>query len=386
MAMAQYPLKPVRIIVGFPPGGGIDIISRTLADRLAASWGQAVVVDNRPGASGIIAAEQLARAAPDGYTLMVTPSTVLTFAPALYEKLPVDVARDFAPISQLAGSEVAYVVSAALPANTLQEFVALARQKPGAIAYAATGNAGLPYVASLIVNQRTGMNLNFVSYKGAPQALNDLLGGSVHLFIDTLPGVLGQVKSGKLKVLAVLGQKRASALPNVPTIAEAGVPDATGQSWNAMLGRANTSADIIRKINIDVVAALRRPEVIERLAGVGFDTIGSSPEELAAVHDPSNVNIHAKSAVTDPTEKERLCLNYTQGMPGAVQLHLNAGDFALYRPIGWHIGNYVPYRKRATLHDALFTPVYKTWWKQWIAGGSPKWTRTVAPATATANA
>ena len=110
------------------------------------------------------------------------------------------------------------------------------------------------------------------------------------------------------------------------------------------------------------------------------------PEELAAVHDPSNVNIHAKSAVTDPTEKERLCLNYTQGMPGAVQLHLNAGDFALYRPIGWHIGNYVPYRKRATLHDALFTPVYKTWWKQWIAGGSPKWTRTVAPATATANA
>ena len=283
MAMAQYPLKPVRIIVGFPPGGGIDIISRTLADRLSANWGQAVVVENRPGASGIIAAEQLARAAPDGYTLMVTPSTVLTFAPALYEKLPVDVARDFAPISQLAGSEVAYVVSAALPANTLQEFVALARQKPGAIAYAATGNAGLPYVASLIVNQRTGMNLNFVSYKGAPQALNDLLGGSVHLFIDTLPGVLGQVKSGKLKVLAVLGQKRASALPNVPTIAEAGVPDATGQSWNAMLGRANTSADIIRKINIDVVAALRRPEVIERLAGVGFDTIGSSPEELAAV-------------------------------------------------------------------------------------------------------
>ncbi|MSQ53688.1 MAG: tripartite tricarboxylate transporter substrate binding protein [Betaproteobacteria bacterium] len=283
MAWAQYPTKPVRIIVGFPPGGGIDIISRTLADRLAAVWGQAVVVENRPGASGIIAAEQQARAAADGYTLMVTPSTVLTFAPALYEKLPVDVARDFAPISQLAGSEVAYVVSAAMSANTLQEFVALAKQKPGAIAYATTGNAGLPYVASLIVNQRTGMNLNFVSYKGVPQALNDLLGGNIQLFIDTLPGVLGHVKTGKLKVLAVLGQRRASALPNVPTIAEAGVADATGQSWNAMLGRANTPVEIIRKINTDVVATLRRPEVIERLASVGFDTIGSSPDELAAV-------------------------------------------------------------------------------------------------------
>jgi tripartite-type tricarboxylate transporter receptor subunit TctC len=280
---AQFPTKPVRIIVGFPPGGGIDIISRTLADRLQSGWGQPVVVENRPGASGIIAAEQMARSAPDGYTLMVTPSTVLTFAPALYEKLPVDVARDFTPISQLAGSEVAYVVSAAMPANTLQEFVALAKKKPGSIAYATTGNAGLPYVASLIVNQRTGMELNFVSYKGVPQALSDLLGGSIQLFIDTLPGVIGQVKTGKLKVLAVLGQRRASALPNVPTIAEAGVPDATGQSWNAMVGRANTPADVIRKINADVVAALRRPEVMERLSTVGFDTIGSTPEELGAV-------------------------------------------------------------------------------------------------------
>jgi tripartite-type tricarboxylate transporter receptor subunit TctC len=283
MAFAQYPAKPVRIIVGFPPGGGIDIISRTLAERMQATWGQPVVVENRPGASGIIAAEQLARAAPDGYTLMVTPSTILTFAPALYDKLSFDVLRDFAPVSQLAGSEVAYVVSAALPANSLAEFVALAKQKPGAISYAATGNAGLPYVASLIVNQRTGMNLNFVSYKGVPQALNDLLGGSIQLFVDTLPGIVGHVKTGKLKVLAILGQKRVAVLPDVPTIAEAGVPDATGQSWNAMVTRASTPGEVIRKLNTDTVTALRRPEVVERLANVGFATIGSSPEELAAV-------------------------------------------------------------------------------------------------------
>jgi len=282
-AQAQYPAKPVRIIVGFPPGGGIDIISRTLAERLQAGWGQPVVVENRPGASGLIAGEQLVRASADGYTLMVTPSTVLTFAPALYEKLSFDVTRDFAPVSQLAGSEVAYVVSASLPVNTLQEFVAMAKQKPGAIAYATTGNAGLPYVASLIVNQRTGMNLNFVSYKGVPQALNDLLGGSIHLFIDTLPGVVAHVKSGKLKVLAVLGQKRAPVFPDVPTIAEAGVPDATGQSWNAMVTRAGTPVEVVRRINTDVVAALRRPEVIERLANVGFVAIGSSPDELASV-------------------------------------------------------------------------------------------------------
>ena len=282
-AHAQYPAKPVRILVGFPPGGGIDIISRTLAERLQASWGQPVVVENRPGASGLIAGEQLARAAPDGYTVMVTPSTVLTFAPALYEKLSFDVLKDFAPVSRLAGSEVAYVVSASLPVNSFQEFVALAKRKPGAVAYATTGNAGLPYVASLIVNQRTGMDLNFVSYKGVPQALNDLLGGSIQLFIDTLPGVMGQVKTGKLKVLAVLGSKRAAVLPEVPTIAEAGVPEATGQSWNAMVTRANVPAEVIRRINADVVAALRRSEVIERLATVGFVAIGGTPEELAAV-------------------------------------------------------------------------------------------------------
>ena len=214
---------------------------------------------------------------------MVTPSTVLTFAPALYEKLPVDIARDFAPISQLAGSEVVYVVSAASPVNTLQDLIALARQKPGGLAYATTGNAGLPYVASLIVNQRTGMNLTFVSYKGVPQALVDLMGGSIHLFIDSLPGVIGQVKTGKLKALVVLGQKRTSSLPNVPTVAEAGVPEATGQSWNAMVGRAGTPAEVLRRINADVVGALRQPAVIERLATVGFDPIGSTPEELAAV-------------------------------------------------------------------------------------------------------
>ncbi|MFM9971004.1 MAG: Bug family tripartite tricarboxylate transporter substrate binding protein [Burkholderiales bacterium] len=283
MCHAQYPAKSVRIVVGFPPGGGIDIISRTLAERMQATWGQPVVVENRPGASGIIAGEQLARAAADGYTLMVTPSTVLTFAPALYEKLSFDVLKDFAPVSQLAGSEVAYVVSASLPANTLAEFVAFAKQKPGAVSYAATGNAGLPYVASLIVNQRTGMNLTFVSYKGVPQALNDLLGGSIHLFVDTLPGVIGHVKTGKLKVLATLGAKRAPALPNVPTIAEAGVPDATGQSWNAMVTRSGTPEEVIRKVNADVVEALRRPEVIERLGNVGFSAIGSSPDDLAAV-------------------------------------------------------------------------------------------------------
>lgn len=280
---AQYPVKPVRVVVGFPPGGGIDIISRTLAERLQAAWAQPVVVENRPGASGIIAGEQLARAAADGYTLMVTPSTVLTFAPALYDKLSFDVLRDFAPVTQLAGSEVAYVVSASLPVNSFADFVAYARQKPGAVSYATTGNAGLPYVASLIVNQRTGMNLNFVSYKGVPQALNDLMGGSVQLFIDTLPGVMAHVKTGKLKVLATLGAKRAPALAEVPTIAESGVPEATGQSWNAMVTRAGTPGEVVRKINLDVVTALRRPEVIERLGNVGFTPIGGAPEELAAV-------------------------------------------------------------------------------------------------------
>ena len=282
-AHAQYPVKPVKILVGFAPGGGIDIISRALGEKLQAGWGQPVIIENRPGASGLIAAEQLARAAPDGYTLMVTPSTVLTFAPALYEKLSFDIFQDFAPVVQLAASEVAYVVSASLPAANFREFVALASKNPGATAYATTGNAGLPYVASLIVNQHTGMKLNFVSYKGVPQALNDLLGGNIQLFVDTLPGVMGQVKAGKLRILAILGEKRVSSLPEVPTIAEAGVPEATGQSWNAMVTRAKTPTEIIRRINTDLVTILKRADIAERLALVGFVTLGGTPEDLAAV-------------------------------------------------------------------------------------------------------
>ena len=281
--MAQYPVKPVRILVGFPPGGGIDIIARTIAERLQAGWGQPVVIENRPGASSIIATEQLLRVPADGYSLLVVPATILTFAPALHDKLTFDVLKDFAPISQLAASEIAYTVNAGTGVNTLQDFVALARQKPGALAYAATGNAGLPYVSSLLVNARTGMNINFIAYKGTAQAVNDLMGGNIHMFIDSLPGVITQVKSGKLKVLAILGPRRVSLLPDVPTIAEAGVPEATGSSWNAMLARAGTPAEIIRKVNTDVVAALRRADVVERLATVGFGAIGSTPEELATI-------------------------------------------------------------------------------------------------------
>ena len=184
---------------------------------------------------------------------------------------------------QLAASEVAYVVSASLPAANFREFVALASKNPGATAYATTGNAGLPYVASLIVNQHTGMKLNFVSYKGAPQALNDLLGGNIQLFVDTLPGIMGQVKAGKLRILAILGEKRVSSLPEVPTIAEAGVPEATGQSWNAMVTRAKTPTEIIRRINTDLVTILKRADIAERLALVGFVTLGGTPEDLAAV-------------------------------------------------------------------------------------------------------
>ncbi|MFM9970999.1 MAG: Bug family tripartite tricarboxylate transporter substrate binding protein [Burkholderiales bacterium] len=280
---AQYPVKPARILVGFPPGGGIDIIARTIGERLQASWGQPVVIENRPGASSIIATEQLLRVPADGYSLLVVPATILTFVPALYEKLPFDVLKDFAPISQLAASEIAYAVSTTMPAKTLQEFAVLARQKPGTFSYAATGNAGLPYVSSLLVNARIGMDLNFVSYKGTSQAVNDLMGGSIQMFIDSLPGVISQVRSGKLKVLAILGPRRVSLLPDVPTIAEAGVPEATGSSWNAMLSRAGTPPEVIRKINTDVVSALRRPDVIERLASVGFSAVGGSPEELATI-------------------------------------------------------------------------------------------------------
>ena len=282
-ALAQYPVKPARILVGFPPGGGIDIIARSIGDRLQATWGQPVVIENRPGASSIIATEQLLRAPADGYSLLVVPATILTFVPALYEKLPFDVLKDFAPISQLAASEIAYAVSATTPAKTLQEFAVLSRQKPGTFSYAATGNAGLPYVSSLLVNARIGMDHNFVSYKGTSQAVNDLMGGNIQMFIDSLPGVISQVRSGKLKVLAILGPRRVSLLPDVPTITEAGVPEATGSSWNAMLSRAGTPPEVIRKINTDVVSALRRPDVIEKLASVGFSAVGGSPEELATI-------------------------------------------------------------------------------------------------------
>lgn len=283
-ATAQYPQKPVRIIVTNAPGVSTDILARAIAGRLQVTWGQAIVIENRAGANGIIAAETVAKSEPDGYTLLVHPAGVFTFHPALYEKLPFDVFRDFTPVSKLAATPIWIVVNPSLPVKTVGELLVHLKAQPGKLSYATVGGTvGLPYIASVLMQSVTSTQMLYVNYKGGNQAHVDLLGGQIQVMFDAAPGSMAHVKSGRLRALAVISPSRTPAAPEVPTIAEAGVSEITGEAWNGISARAGTPPEVIRKIHADSVAALRQPDVAQKLTAVGFDIIGNTPEEFAAL-------------------------------------------------------------------------------------------------------
>jgi len=275
-----FPAKPVRFIVPFPPGGGADVIGRVLSLKLVEKWGQQVVVDNRAGAGGNIAAELAATAPPDGHTLFQF-NIANTIAVSLYRKLNYDPVKDFSAVTLLASSPFILVVHPSIKAGNVQELITLAKAQPGKLSYASSGNGGPSHLAAELLKTMTGIDLIHVPYKGIALVLNDLLAGQIQITF-TVPGSgLPHVKSGRLRALAVSGAKRSALAPELPTIAESGVPGYEASTWYAVVVPAGTPRSVVAKLHTDITNVLQQPDVRERLTGVGVELIGSTPETLA---------------------------------------------------------------------------------------------------------
>ena len=277
-AQAAYPERPIRIVVPVAPGGGNDIVARLLAQRLTEKFGQQVVVDNRPGASTAIGAEIVARANPDGYTIMFHSATFATNA-AVQPKLPFDPLRDFAPITHVARVPQILVVNPNFPAKTLGEFLALAKARPGQINFGSSGNGSAPHLAMEVLMEMTGISLNHVPYKGTAPALADTVAGQVQVLFDAIPPALGYVRGGRVRPLAVSSPRRFPLMPEVPTFIEAGLPGYDYASWFGMLAPARTPETVITTLNREVVAILKLAEIRERLTDLGLEPLGTTPEE-----------------------------------------------------------------------------------------------------------
>lgn len=277
----SWPDKPIRIIVPYTPGGASDITARLLAERMSTRFGQPVTVDNRAGASGIIGTEVVAKAAPDGHTLVFVASSHVVNQ-ALFPNLSYDPIKSFAPISQTANVQLVMVVPATLGVSTVAEFVALAKSRPGALSYASSGNGSNPQFFAEMFKQAAGLDLAHVPYKGSTAAHTDLLAGRTHLMFDALAAVMPHVKSGRLKLLAVAGPARSGLLPDVPTVAEAGrLPGYGATSWGALLAPAGTPRAVIERLHQETASILNSPEVKERLGALGAEVVASTPQQLA---------------------------------------------------------------------------------------------------------
>ena len=279
-AAQSYPDKPVTMIAPFPAGGSVDLVARAVAQQMSESWKQPVVVANRPGASGNIGAEAVARAVPDGYTLLMG-TTALASSPALYAKLAYDLMRDLAPVSLVVTMSNVLVVHPTLPARSVAELLALAKSRPGLLNSASAGVGSSNHLALVLFNTMTGANIAHIPYKGAAPAVADVMGGHVAMTFVPIAAAVPPVKSGRLRALAVTGAVRAAALPDVPTIDAAGVAGYAATSWNALLAPGATPRDIVARINAAVVDSLRAPKVREILVAAGADAAGNSPDELA---------------------------------------------------------------------------------------------------------
>ena len=280
-AAAQgYPAKPVRVVVPFPPGQATEIMGRLLAEKLAESMGQSFTVDNRPGASGIIGVEHVAKSPPDGYTLLVTASGTMVINPHLYTKLSYDPLRDFAPIALLGIFPLMAVVHPAVPARNIRELVALAKSRSGELNFASSGAGTAPHLAAEMFKYHAGVELVHIPYKGSGPALADLLGGRVTMMFDTVTSSLPHVQSGKLRAIAVTAAARTSALPDVPTAAESGVPDMVAVGWAGLLAPAGTPREIVARLNAESTRILSRPDVRERLLAIGCDPAPGTAEDF----------------------------------------------------------------------------------------------------------
>ena len=281
-AAQDYPSRPVRFVVPFAPGGSTDTLARTMSQKLSEYIGQQVVVDNRSGANGNIGMEIVARAVPDGYTILLGYIANLAIAPSLYGKLPFDPVKDYAPITQIASSPNVLVAHPSVPAKNFKELIALAKAKPGQVNFASASVASVGHLTGELLNNLAGIKMVHVPYKGSGQAVTDLLGGHVQLMFSGFSSTLPHIKSGKLRPLVVTGIRRSPALPEVPTIAESGFPKFEATAWYGVLAPAKTPKPIVARLHAETVKVLHLPEVKERLGNLGFEIVGSTPDEFAA--------------------------------------------------------------------------------------------------------
>jgi tripartite-type tricarboxylate transporter receptor subunit TctC len=281
-ASADYPARVVRIILPQPGGGGTDVVARAIAAKLTEAWGQQVIVDNRPGANGIIGTELFAKSKPDGYTLLYGFTSLLTINPSVYKALPYDTLRDFAAVTQTVTNTMTLVVHPQLPARSVKELAGLARSRPGEVLYGSFGIGNQTHLTSELFRLEAGLKLLHVAYKGETPAITELIGGQVAMMIAPSAGVTPHVKSGRLRLLATCGEKRAAAFPDTPTMVESGFPRVISTGWGGLVAPGGTSPEVIRKVQQEVARALGAPEVRDRLAALGAEPSASTPEAFAA--------------------------------------------------------------------------------------------------------
>jgi tripartite-type tricarboxylate transporter receptor subunit TctC len=281
-AAPAYPTKPIRFVVPFAPGGSTDTLGRVLGQKLAESMGQQVVIDNRTGANGNIGMEIVAKAPPDGHTIVLGYIANVAIGPSLYEKLPFDPVKDYEHVTLIATSPNVLVAHPSLKASNMKELIALAKTQPGKLSYASAGVASVGHLTGEYINQLAGIRMTHIAYKGSGQAVTDLLGGHIQLMYSGFSSTLPHIKSGKLRAIAQTGEKRSPALPDVPTIAEQGFPKFEATAWYGVHAPAKTPRPIVNRLNVEIVKALKLPDVRERLSSLGFEIAGSTPEAYAS--------------------------------------------------------------------------------------------------------
>jgi len=281
-ALAQdYPTKPVRLVVPNPPGGTTDILSRLVAEELTKTWPHPVVVEYKSGGAGYSGADFAAKSDPDGYTIIMQPASHAT-GPSIYKDLPYDPIADFAPVTLVASVPNVLIVNPDVPANSVEELIVLAKSKPGDLNFGSGGIGAITHLSGELFKQSTGVEMVHIPYAGSAPAITDLLGGQIEMMFENLPGAMGHIQAGRLRPLAVTSPERAVALPDVPTVAEAGVPGYEAVSWFGILAPAGTPEEIIDKLNTDIVAVIKKPEIQARLIELGTIPGGNTPEEFAA--------------------------------------------------------------------------------------------------------
>ena len=290
---ANYPAKPIRIVVAYTPAGATDILARTVGQKLTEAWGQSVIIDNRPGANGNIGTEYAAKATADGYTLLMVTAGTHGINPGLYRKLGFDAVKDFAPVSLVAMVPNIFVVNNAVPAKDLKEFIAYAKNNQGKLNYGSPGNGSTAHLSMELFKTMTGLQMQHIPYKGSAGVLADLIGGQIVLTMDNMPPYVPQVKAGKIRALAVSTTRRSPAVPDVPTVAEAGVPGYDSGAWFGLVAPANTPKEIVYKLSRETARILKLPDVSARLSDLGAEPVGGTPEQFSS-HIKSEIAKWAK--------------------------------------------------------------------------------------------